>query len=61
MARKKGSGIYGSNINVMLTLPMHNQVEMEARRLDASVSTVVRLALLSYFENKKGNGQNHES
>jgi len=53
MARKKGSGIYDTNVNVMLTKEMRDKVEQEAERLQAAVSTVVRLALLSYFE--KGN------
>lgn len=55
MARKKGSGIYDTNVNVMLTKEMRDKVEQEAERLQAAVSTVVRLALLSYFEKGKNN------
>jgi hypothetical protein len=55
MARKKGSGIYDTNVNVMLTKEMRDKVEQEAERLQAAVSTVVRLAILSYFEKGKNN------
>ena len=57
MARKKGSGRYEIHINVMLTQEMRDLVEQEAQRLSASASTVVRLALLSYFEGRKQRAQ----
>ena len=50
MARKKGSGRYEVHINVLLTQEVRDLLEKEAVRLGASVSTVVRMALLSYFE-----------
>jgi len=55
MARKKGSGIYDTNVNVMLTKEMRDKVEQEAERLQAAVSTVVRLAIVSYFEKRNLN------
>lgn len=59
MARQKGSGRYEVHINVMLTQEMRERVEQEAQRLSASVSTIVRLALLSYFEEGKKDETQH--
>mgnify|MGYP003594603231 CR=1 FL=1 len=58
MARKKGSGRYEVHINVLLTQEVRDLLEKEAVRLGASVSTVVRMALLSYFEEWKKDAVN---
>lgn len=58
MARKKGSGRYEVHINVLLTQEVRDLLEKEAVRLGASVSTVVRMALLSYFEEVKKDAVN---
>ena len=59
MARKKGSGRYEVHINVLLTQEVRDLLEKEAVRLGASVSTVVRMALLSYFEEGKKDEAKH--
>ena len=58
MARKKGSGRYEVHINVLLTQEVRDLLEKEAVRLGASVSTVVRMALFSYFEEWKKDAVN---
>lgn len=52
MARKKGSKMFGPNVNVMVTQDMREMLEKESLRIGASVSTIVRMAVLSYFDNE---------
>jgi len=55
MPRKKGTGVYETNVNVMLTKVVRDTLEQEALRLGASVSTIVRMAIVSYFEKRNLN------
>lgn len=55
MPRKKGSNIYDTSVNVRISQELHDRIVEEARRTEASIGTVVRKAVLEYFERGKIN------
>lgn len=55
MARKKGSNIYDTSVNVRISQELHDALTREAKKIDASIGTIVRIAIVSYLEKGKQN------
>lgn len=55
MAKKKKTNTFGTSVNVRVSQTLHDKIFEEAERTASSMGTVVRQAVLSYFEKRNEN------